>query len=359
MEPGKIQRLFINPDNSLREAMACIDRNAKGIALVVVDDGCLLATITDGDIRRAVLAGTGLNTPVSNLLSARAESAYSQPITAQVDTPVGELAALMRRHVVSQIPLLDKNGRVVDLFTTNTLLKQEYAPIEAVVMAGGFGTRLRPLTLDLPKPMLPIGDRPLLQRIVEQLQSSGIQNVNISTHYKPEKIKEHFGDGQKFGVHINYVSEDTPLGTAGALGLLAENDAPLLVINGDILTRVDFRAMRDYHRQYRADLTVAVRQYEVEVPYGVVECDGTRITRLREKPTYNFFVNAGIYLLQPDMRRYIPNGRRFDMTDLIETLLQAGKNVINFPIIEYWLDVGHHADYEQAQKDVENGRFAL
>lgn len=359
MESDKIQRFFIEQDSSLREAMACIDRNAKGIVLVVTDDKRLVATITDGDIRRAVLAGTGLDTPVSALLITRIQSAYPQPITAPAGTPVSKLVELMKQHVIYQIPLLDENGRVIDLFTTNTLLTQHDAPIEAVVMAGGFGTRLQPLTLDLPKPMLPIGDRPLLQRIIEQLESSGIQNVNITTHYKPEKIIDHFGDGEKFGVHINYVSEDTPLGTAGALSLLTESDAPLLVINGDILTRVDFQAMYTYHRNYNADLTVAVRQYEVEVPYGVVECEGVHITRLREKPTYKFFVNAGIYLLQPDTRRYIPDNRHFDMTDLIETLLHKDKNVVNFPIIEYWLDVGHHADYEQAKKDIESGRFAL
>lgn len=359
MEKQDIQHLFVTPENSLREAMMCIDQNAQGIALVTAQSGSLLATITDGDIRRAVLAGTDLDSPISTILLSKAQSVYPKPITARVGTPIDDLVKLMRKHVVHQIPLLDENEHVVALFSTNSLLKQTDAPapMEAVVMAGGFGKRLRPLTLDIPKPMLPIGDRPLLQHIIEQLQTSGVKEVNITTHYKPEKITEHFGNGQKFGVNITYVSEDTPLGTAGALGLLTNLESPLLVINGDILTSTDFRAMYAYHQQYNADLTVAVRQYEVKVPYGVVECSGARVTQLREKPTYSFFVNAGIYLLQPEVRQFIPDFRRYDMTDLINALLQANKTVINFPVIEYWLDIGCHTDYEQAQKDVKSGRF--
>jgi len=226
-----------------------------------------------------------------------------------------------------------------------------------VIMAGGYGKRLRPLTEDLPKPMLPIGGRPLMERIIGQLKDVGIRQVNVTTLYKPEKIKDYFGNGEAFGINLNYIHESEPLGTGGALGLLPKTEEPLLVINGDILTQVDFRAMLDYHREHKADMTVAVRQFGIQVPYGVVECDGPNIRSLREKPEMTFFVNAGIYLLDPPVFNFIPSGERFNMTDLIQWLLDAGRTVVSFPVREYWLDIGQTADYEQAKMDIENGRL--
>jgi NDP-sugar pyrophosphorylase family protein len=178
----------------------------------------------------------------------------------------------------------------------------------------------------------------------------------VTTHYKPEKIVEHFGDGHAFGIELNYVNEDWPLGTGGALGLMDAPQGPFLVINGDILTQVDFRAMLAYHQEHQADMTVAVRQYDLQVPYGVIEHEGPRVRCLTEKPLYKLFVNAGIYLIEPSVYSCIPNGQRFDMTDLIQSLLDAKRPVISFPIREYWLDIGQHADYEQAQADVQEGR---
>ncbi len=353
-----LERFLVNPDHSIRETMACIDRNVKGIALIVDEDRSLIGTVTDGDIRRAILAGLNLDAPVSRLLNRKADSPYTKPVTAPWGTDKSALLQLMQKYAVRQIPLLDDEGRVVDLATTDDLLPQEFLPLQAVVMAGGFGTRLHPLTEDLPKPMLPVGDRPLLELIVEHLRDAGIRHVNIATHYKPEKITQHFGDGQEFGVELNYVDEEKPLGTAGALSLLETPQEPLLVVNGDILTQVDFRAMLTYHCEHKADLTVAVRQYDLQVPYGVLECDGPQVRQLHEKPTYKFFVNAGIYLLQPTVHHYIPNNQRFDMTDLIETLIAAGLSVVGFPIVEYWLDIGQHTDYQQAQEDLKSGRFS-
>jgi NDP-sugar pyrophosphorylase family protein len=225
-------------------------------------------------------------------------------------------------------------------------------------MAGGSGTRLRPLTEDLPKPMLPIGGRPLMERLVEQLQQAGIRQVNVTTHYKPEKIVEHFGDGHAFGVEMRYVNEDRPLGTGGALGLIAPPQETLLVINGDIVTQVSFRAMLAFHQEHQAKMTVAVRRYEVQVPYGVVECEGSQVRQLREKPQLGFLVNAGIYLLEPSVYEFIPHGQHFNMTDLIQWVLEAGQTVVSFPIREYWLDIGQHPDYVQAQDDVRNGRLS-
>lgn len=349
--------LCIAPDSSIRQAIACIDRNEKGIVLIIDEERRLLGTITDGDVRRAMLTDDSLDTPVSELLARKAGSPYPQPVTAGVGTERAALLQLMQEHVIRQVPLLDDDGRVADLVTWDQLLPDQVLPLQAVIMAGGFGTRLRPLTEDLPKPMLPVGERPLMELIVEQLRRAGIRRVNIVTHYMSEKIIEHFGDGHDFGVELNYVTEDRPLGTAGALGLMQTPQEPWLVINGDILTRVDFRAMLAYHQEHKADLTVAVSKYDLNVPYGVIKSDGVFVRSLVEKPVLSFFVNAGIYLLEPAVHCYIAKSQRFDMTDLIQRLLDEGRLVVSFPIREYWLDIGQEADYKKAQEDLRNGRI--
>jgi len=354
---AKLTDLCLTPQTSIRDVIACIERNNKGIVLVTDEERQLLGTITDGDVRRAILAGENLDVPVSELLARKAGSPYPQPVTAPIGTDRGALLQLMQERVIRQVPLLDDDGHVVGLVTLDELLPGQLLPLQAVIMAGGYGTRLRPLTEELPKPMLPVNGRPLMGRIIEQLREAGIRRVNITTHYKPEKIIDHFGNGRSFGVELNYVNEDRPLGTAGALGLMNVSDKPLLVINGDILTKVNFRAMFDYHRKHKADLTVAVRKYDLNVPYGVVENDGAFVQSLVEKPLLSLFVNAGIYLLEPSVHRYIPNGQHFDMTDLIERLLEEKRPVVSFPIVEYWLDIGQPSDYEQVKEDVENDKI--
>lgn len=353
---ASLSSLCVTPQHTIRDVIATIDRNVKGIALVTDAERHLLGTITDGDVRRAMLEACSLDMPVSEILARKKES-YARPITAPVDSDPAVLLQLMHDRVIHQIPLLDAQGCVVELVTMDELLGEDTLPLQAVIMAGGFGKRLRPLTADLPKPMLPVGDRPLLQRTIEQLRGAGIRRVNITTHYLPEKISEHFGDGAAFGVELNYVSEETPLGTAGALGLMETPTDPMIVINGDVLTRVNFRAMLNYHREHRADLTVAVRQFSMQVPYGVVDAEQGNVTAIREKPDVHFLVNAGIYLLEPTVYRYIESNQRCDMPELIHRLLDAGRVVSSFHIREYWLDVGLHADYLRAQADVKEGAF--
>ncbi|MCI0577571.1 MAG: nucleotidyltransferase family protein, partial [Chloroflexi bacterium] len=335
-----LERLFINPSSTIRQAMTCLNQNTKGIALVVDQERRLAGTISDGDIRRAMLRGAGLEMPVQELLASKVGGRYPQPVTAPAGSSPELLLQLMQERFIRHIPLLAEDGRVVDMVTLDELIPKQHLPMQAVIMAGGFGTRLHPLTLELPKPLLPVGDRPLMELIVNRLHEAGIHQVNVATHYLGEKIKAYFGDGHSFGVEISYVSEEQPLGTVGALGLMKAPTEPLLVINGDILTRVDFRAMLAFHRRHNADLTVAVRQYELQVPYGVMESEGPYVRRVQEKPHLTFLVNAGIYLLEPTVHRYIPCGQRFDMTDLIERLLQENRPVANFPILEYWLDIG-------------------
>jgi dTDP-glucose pyrophosphorylase len=333
----------------LRAAIVAIDRNQRGIALIIDSDRRLVGTVTDGDVRRAMLAGKGLDTPLADLLAEKASSPYPQPVTAPMGTEASVLLQIMRDKVIRQIPLVDDEGRAGGLITLDDLVPDQPLGIQAVIMAGGFGSRLMPLTEEMPKPMLTVGDKPLMEIIIGQLRQAGIRKVNITTHYQRDKIKSHFGDGHNHGVEVNYVDEECPLGTAGALGLMSLPKEPVLVMNGDILTDVDFRAMLDFHRDHRAEMTVAVRKYEVEVPYGVVECETVNVRSLTEKPRFSFFVNAGIYLLEPTVHRLIPTGVSSNMTDLIQRMLDAGRPVVSFPVREYWLDIGRLSDYELAQ----------
>jgi len=347
----EIEAFLVGPASRIRDAVACIDRNGKGIALVTTSDRRLIATITDGDIRRAILGGIDLDRPIQVLLEHKAAGLYPRPITAGADTTPDQLLELMRRHALRHIPLVSANQRVVDVALLTELAIPERLALSAVVMAGGYGTRLRPLTENIPKSMLPVGDRPLLAHMIEQLERAGIHRVNLATHYRREIIAEHFGDGRDFRVEIQYVNEAEPLGTAGALSLVAETPEPLLVINGDILTRVDYRAMLDFHREHQADMTVAVRTHELRVPYGVVETDGVAVRGISEKPVVKQFINAGIYLLNPDVRRAIPTGRAYDMTELIAQLVAERRCVICFPVHEYWIDIGQADDYRRALAD--------
>jgi dTDP-glucose pyrophosphorylase/CBS domain-containing protein len=347
-----VQKILVRKAATLRDAMACIDRGAKGIALVVDEECRLIATLTDGDLRRAVLAGLSLEVPVAQLIEQMHASNRLHPFSVPIGSAHEAIIAGMRSRSIRQVPLIDSNGRVAGLAVLDELVSEPHDPLHAMVMAGGFGKRLMPLTADTPKPMLHVGDQPLIARLVEQLKRAGITRVNISTHYQADKIAEHFGDGDSFGIEVECVSETQPLGTAGALSMISGNE-PLLVINGDILTALDFRALRNFHFEHGADMTVAVREYGFDVPYGVVETDGLQVTAITEKPTVKFFVNAGIYLVSPAARQYVPVGERFDMPDLIEKLVKSGRKVISFPVWEYWLDIGNQADFERAQQDVQ------
>ncbi|MBX3096496.1 MAG: nucleotidyltransferase family protein [Fimbriimonadaceae bacterium] len=350
-----VAELTIPLKATLRDAVTAIDRNLKGIVFVVDEKRRLLDSLTDGDIRRALLAGATFEDSVEGLRFRPERQKRPRPITAGLETSRADILALMRRHKVAQIPVVDESGTLMGLYTLSDLTPDVEDSIEAVVMAGGFGQRLRPLTEDTPKPMLPVGDRPLLEHIVRRLRTCGIKDVHVTTHYRPDVIRRHFGDGAEFGVNMNYVNEDEPLGTAGALRLLERPQRTMLVMNGDILTSVDFRRMKAYHDEQEALLSVAVRAFEVNVPYGVIEEQDGRITGLREKPTYRHFVSAGIYMLDPRVFDYLGEDGRVDMTDLIHRLIGEGQTVASFPLTEYWLDIGHHKDYIQAQEDVLEG----
>jgi dTDP-glucose pyrophosphorylase/CBS domain-containing protein len=347
-----LDSICVSPQATIREIIACMDRSDTGIALVVDSEHRLISTVTHGDIRRANFAGHNFDSPVTDWNTFKGIS-YQRPITAPVGTARATLLNMMQEQYVRQLPLLDSKGRVVDIVFKRDFGDVDTLPVTAVIMAGGFGSRMRPLTEHAPKPMLPVANRPILEWIIEGLRRAGVRNIIVTTYYKAEVIQNHLEDGSRFGVQIEYIHEDKLSGTAGALGLIKDWSQPLLVINGDILTRVDFRSMFDYHQEHQADLSMALREYHFQIPYGVVEMEDQRVTAIKEKPSTTVFVNAGIYMLSPSVRNYVTEGDHLDMTDLIKQLVGAGQSVVGFPVHEYWLDIGQIAQYEQAQNDVQ------
>lgn len=340
--------VLISKNDSIRDALEIINNEALRVALVVDETQRLIGIVTDGDIRRGLLRNLTLSDSVSLVMN-------TSPTTAKVGTQKETLIQLMEKKGILSIPLLDGEGRVVGLRTLHGELHQEKYENPVFIMAGGFGTRLRPLTDTCPKPMLKIGNKPILETLVRSFAKAGFINLYISTHYMPELIKEHFGDGDRFGVNITYVHEESPLGTGGALGLLPKDlpeGLPLIMINGDVLTKVDFQRLLEFHVNYKADATMCVREYEYQIPYGVINGDGNKITSMVEKPIQRFFVNAGIYVISPGVISSVPQNHRVDMPTLLEKHMNERNNVLMFPIHEYWLDIGRMDDFKRAQADI-------
>jgi len=341
-------RLYVLTESStLRQTAEKINANPAQIVLIVDVSGRLVNTVTDGDVRRALLDGVTLDDTLEKMQQIRKKG---NPVTASAEQTDMDIHVLMQKHQIRQVPLVGESGRLVGLCYQAQDL--DAVPLRAVVMAGGFGKRLHPLTESTPKPMLPVGGRPLLERILGQLHDAGIHRVNIATHHLADSIMDYFGDGKKLGLQIDYMHELEPQGTGGALRMIDGVEEPVLVINGDILTNLDFRSMFEFHRKKQALLTVAVRRYDMNIPYGVVESEDGLITGLSEKPVYSFFVNAGIYLVEPFLIRKLPSGGQIQMTDIIQHLIDVKKPVASFPIHEYWIDIGSVKDYERANQEI-------
>lgn len=344
----RLPEVLVAPEISVAGALALLDRAGTGMLLVANEDRRLLGLLSDGDLRRAILSGRTLDTPC-------VEFAMRTPLVVGPDATDAEALELMdvgRPYVINHLPVVNPDGGIVGLLLRSDLVSTGSPRLSAVIMAGGYGLRLRPLTDQTPKPMLPVGDRPLLELTIARLRAAGVRHVSIATHYLSECITRHFGDGSAFGVEVSYLTEERPLGTAGALRALRDAQDTFVVLNGDVLTGVPFERMLSFHRHHRADMTVGVRDHAIEVPYGVVECDDVHVLRVREKPTQHFLVNAGIYVLEPSVPRLLPDDLRIDMPELIQRLVEAGRTVVSFPIVEYWLDIGRPADYERAQAEV-------
>ena len=338
------KNIFVSPTSTIQEVLKIIDSEALQLALVVDTDNRLLGTVTDGDIRRALINDVPLSHPIS-------ETMFRTPTVVECSTSKAKILELMNIKQLHSIPILD-NGIVVGLETIHHITQKAKYDNPVFLMAGGFGTRLKPLTDNCPKPLLKVGDKPILETVLLSFIKSGFYNFYISTHYLPEMIQEYFGDGSKWGISINYVYEEQPLGTGGALGLLPKNlpDLPVIMMNGDVLTKVDLEALLSFHNKNNANATISVREYEYQVPFGVIESEGNNITSMVEKPIQRFHVNAGIYVVGRKIIEQVNDNEVIDMPTLLGRFL--GDSVLMFPFYEYWLDIGRMDDYKRAQSDI-------
>lgn len=339
------KKTIIPPTAQLIEAVQKLDESAAQICLVSTQDGYLVGTITDGDVRRAILRGVPLTESVVAVMN-------PHPVTARdSDDPI-TLLTEMRRDQFRHIPLLDVSGRLTGMVTADELLQPADRPNWVVLMAGGEGRRLRPLTEDTPKPLLSVGDKPILETILTTLTNAGFRQFYLSVNYRAERVRDYFGDGSKWGVQIEYLHESRKLGTAGALGLLPSIPShPILVMNGDILTNVNFAKIVDFHEEQGNAATMCVRTYSLDIPYGVVEVDGMVITGIKEKPTYTCNVNAGIYVMSPDVMGLIEPNTPVDMPELFLNLIKRNEKCSVFQVRDYWTDIGAIDDFNRANSD--------
>jgi dTDP-glucose pyrophosphorylase/CBS domain-containing protein len=341
----KYQDILLKKDSSIKEALQVIDKGAMRIAIVLDDDEKVVGTLSDGDIRRGLLNGLSLESSIENLY-------FKEPTLANINDSKELIIQKAVRKQIYQIPIVDDAGRLVKIEEISKLLKTNAKNNRVILMAGGLGTRLRPLTEDVPKPLLKVGNKPILETIIENFAKYGFVNITISVNYKADMIKEYFGDGSDLGVNIDYIEETKRLGTAGALSLIKERpQEPFFVMNADLLTNVNFEHLLDFHLMEHSVATMCVREYDYQVPYGVIETDGSRIISIEEKPVHKFFVNAGIYTLSPQVFEYIPKNKFYDMPTLFEDIIKDDLKSISFPIHEYWLDIGRMSDFEQAQNE--------
>jgi len=335
---------LLDSEATVEDAIASLDRSGLQIALVTRADDALVGTVTDGDIRRGLLRGLTLDAPVQEIV-------HREPMIVPPELPEEAVLQIMSANKINQLPIVDGNRQLRGLHIWHELQAHTGRSNLMVVMAGGKGTRLRPFTENCPKPMLPVAGKPMLEHIVERAKRAGIQRFLFSVHYLGHMIEEHFGDGAAWGVEIDYLREDRPLGTGGALSLIENRpSAPFLVTNGDVMTEVGYGELIDYHMAHGAAATMAVRNHELENPFGVVRTNGLDITGFEEKPIVRSHVNAGIYVIDPSALDCLEQGEHCDMPTLFGRLRDQSRRTIVFPLHEQWLDVGRPDDLERARQ---------
>lgn len=336
------QDSIISASGSLRDAASVLNSALRKLILVTSPEGRLLGTVSDGDLRRAMLRGILLDAPVTQIMN-------KDFIAAHEGMSAAEQRAIMRIKKIYELPIVDSSGAVTKLISIRPLDNEFTGTF--VIMAGGRGVRLMPLTEILPKPMLPVGSKPILEHILISAISQEFKDFYISVNYLSEVIEGYFGDGSKWGVSIKYLREETPLGTAGALSLLPQGaPTPILVANGDLITNLDFSAMIENHIETQSVLSLAVRRYEMRNPFGVIATNGTYVSGIEEKPTYVSQVNTGIYVLGQEALETLKPGEFCNMTDVIQTLIDKGKPVAAFAVHESWMDIGTPSDYLSANE---------
>jgi dTDP-glucose pyrophosphorylase len=339
------RKAVVGTQATVGEAIAAIESGSIQVALVLDGESRLLGVVTDGDIRRGLLRGIALTGPATDVMNPR-------PVSAPATLSREERLHLMRQKSIKQLPLLDDRGQLIGVETFDDLLEAPHYLNPVLIMAGGRGERLGTLTRDRPKPMLDVGGRPLLETIIRNVVQQGFRNIFISVNYRAEMIVDHFGDGAALGAAIQYVHEAERLGTAGALALLPPaSELPVVVMNGDILTTINYGALLDFHNGTPAQATMAVREHKVHVPYGVVSASEGYLEAIREKPTETWFVSAGIYVIGHAALGRVERGIAIDMPTVLERIVANKGRVAIYPIREYWLDIGRMEDFERAHAE--------
>ncbi|MFK7779724.1 MAG: nucleotidyltransferase family protein [Candidatus Gracilibacteria bacterium] len=337
--------ILLKPTSTIKEALQIIDSGAMKIALVVDEDEKLIGTLTDGDIRRGLLNNLSLDDSIESVI-------FKNPTICNIEDTKEHILEVAIGRKLYQVPIVDNEGRLVGIEEMDELLKPVIKTNIVVLMVGGLGTRLRPLTENTPKPMLKVGNKPILETIILNFKKYGFTNIILSVSYKSEIIEEYFKDGREFGVNIEYIHENKRMGTAGALSLMRDKlNEPFFVMNGDLLTNINFEHMMDYHLSNNAIATMGVREYDFQVPYGVVNVDGENILSIQEKPVYSFFVSGGIYVLDSKVLDFIPNDEFYDMPTLFEKIIESKMKSVSFHIREYWLDIGRLEEFEKANNE--------
>jgi len=340
-----IKKIIIKNNASIKQALNVISNGGAQIALVVNDKKKLLGTLTDGDIRTGLLNGLNLDSSIRSIY-------FKKPIVVNKNSSKKELFNIAVANKIHQIPVINKMGKVIDIHLIDDLIQPKVKQNQVVIMAGGKGTRLRPLTKDIPKPMLKVGDKPILQTIIEKFRESGYQNFIICVNYKSKVITEYFGDGSELGVNIEYIKEKTKMGTVGALSLLKKKPKnPFFVMNGDLLTNLNFDKMLDFHNKLHAKATMCITECNINSPYGEVKLNNENILSIEEKPIRKAFVNAGVYILEPECIDFIPKKINYDMPKLFKKIISKNLKAISFPLGEYWLDIGRLNDFKKANKE--------
>ena len=342
-----LKHITIKKDSSVKVAIEAIDKGAIQLCCVIDDNNILQGVISDGDIRRALLKGMNLNHDIAKVIN-------KKPFTIKENGDAVEDEIKMKEIGIRSAPIINDKSQLIGIKMLDkaNLLFDRDNPI--VIMAGGLGSRLYPLTKDLPKPMIEISGKPILEIIINKFANEGFKNIFLCVNYKSEIIKDYFKDGANFRVNISYIEEDKRLGTAGALSLINQKfDAPIIVTNGDILSKINFSQFVNHHIRQKAKASVAVREYSYEVPFGVIENEDGFIKNISEKPSQHFFVNAGIYVLQPELIKMIPKDEFYDMPSLINRLVKENEQVASYLIREYWLDIGRNSELEKARSEYE------
>jgi len=336
------KKSLIRASASIKEALEAIENGSMQIAMVVDEERHLLGTVTDGDVRRGILRGVSLDESVQQVMN-------SLPTVARSYEDPQTVLGIMKLKQLHQIPIVDENGRVIAVNVLDDMLTPQVRPNWILLMAGGLGSRLAPLTDNCPKPLLKVGGKPLLETILENFIDQGFRRFYLSVNYMAEMIMDHFGNGSQWGVEIRYLHEQRRMGTAGALTLLPEPPQdPIIIMNGDLLTKVNFRQLLEQHVEQKAHATMCIREYNFQVPYGVVRIDRQRLVGIDEKPQQKFFVSAGIYVLNSEIIAELPPDTPLNMPSLFESLIERSYRASVFPIREYWLDIGQMDDFKRA-----------